>query len=453
MTGLTMPPPLLSPSARSSFLRMIEERVGLRLSVDQAASLDSIIIHMLAEHQYASPSELLQAMAGDARSVLLEGLAARLTVGETHFFRVAPQMEALRHVILPDLLKQHAADRRLAVWSAGCSTGEEPYTLAMLLREQLPAVDPWTIQLLATDLSHQSLARAREAHYGAWSFRSTPEAIRQRYFARETTGWRLSDAVRRMVNFAHMNIASDTLPEAFSDRRCFDLIVCRNVTIYFSPDATQRLYQRFADLLAPGGWLMLGPSDPPPAKTVPLEATYLPGAILWRLPQGPNSVTVARPNPTAPSFRPGHTAIQALSLVSREAKQARGALEAKRTSVAQTSRKPADPHMELQALSAKAHLDLGMSFLEQGMPGRAIECLRRATFLEPDHALAQFSLGRAYIQTADVGRARAALRHARRVLAALPDTEPVAGSDTILIGDLRHAIDVQLMAVAGANRV
>src|SRR5262249_3467433 len=162
------------------------------------------------------------------------------------------------------ILRRRESDRRLRIWSAGCSTGEEPYTLAVLLKEQA-VLDDWQVLLVGTDVNRESLRAAREARYPAWSFRATSEQFRQRYFTPLDDGarWRLNDAVRRMVRFAWSNLGAHPPTPPSND---FDLIVCRNVTIYFDDTATQRLYQMLIASLARGGWLMLGPSDPMPAE-------------------------------------------------------------------------------------------------------------------------------------------------------------------------------------------
>src|SRR5439155_17272183 len=137
----------------------------------------------------------------------------------------------------------------------------------------------WDVLLVGTDVNRESLRIAREGKYPAWSFRATPDEIRSRYFLASDTGWRLTDSIRRMTRFAWMNLGADSLMPPSPE---LDLIMCRNVTIYFDAAATQRLYQALVRALAPGGWLMLGPSDPVPADRGGLERVEVEGAVLWR---------------------------------------------------------------------------------------------------------------------------------------------------------------------------
>ena len=261
-------------------------------------------MQLLRTSAYTAPAELYTALAGGLLPEMLEVLGTSMTVGETHFFRVAPQIDALRNVVLPDLIARHTADRRLRVWSAGCSTGEEPYTLAMLICEQLPQLkQDWDIQLVATDLNRAALEVARLGVYGEWSFRDSPLDLRARYFTPTGKQWRLNDQVRGMVRFAHLNLAEDPFPFA-SGSDGIDLILCRNVTIYFGEHATQRLYVRFANALDPAGWLLLGPSDPVPTPASALEVTALDGALLWRRRQVASLVPPPRPARAAPARHP-----------------------------------------------------------------------------------------------------------------------------------------------------
>jgi chemotaxis protein methyltransferase CheR len=271
----------LSRSLRAAYVRLTEQRFGLRLTGTAIGQLDAVVLQSLAASSYSNPSQLFDAFAAGRLPRLFEVLATRLTSGETYFFSVTPQIEALRQVVLPDLIARHATDRRLCVWSAGCSTGEEPYTLAMLIREQLPTPRSWDIHLVASDINRAAIEVARLGVYGERSFRAPPSDIQTRYLARSDTRWQVSDLVRRMVQFATLNLVSDPPPFP-SDVEAVDLIVCRGVTMDFHELAAQRLYQRFARALTPSGWLILGPFDPPPMAGLGFEQVLLEGALLWR---------------------------------------------------------------------------------------------------------------------------------------------------------------------------
>ncbi|MBI4495179.1 MAG: protein-glutamate O-methyltransferase CheR [Chloroflexi bacterium] len=457
---------LLDPKVKAAFLSLVEQRFGLRVSDHQARHLDSAVPQLLAEAGFLTPWDLYSLLAEGRRPDLLETLAARLTTGETHFFRVGPHIEALQRVVLPAIVSRRLADRRLRLWSAGCSTGEEPYTLAILLCQQLAMPPAWDIQLLATDVSRPALDAGRRATYGEWSFRETPEEVRRRYFVPAGKQWRLVEPIRQMVRFAHLNLAADALLPRDLGTADFDLILCRNVTIYFSPEATQRLYRRLADALAPEGWLVLGPSDPVPLQPGLLEPVYLPGAVLWqRTPvEGKDGPVLAPPTPLIERPRPRHPLPVAPSAPAASgtgpplpAPLQEAVLDQEQVWAAQAgdrlaARQHAEQAVRARPLHAEAHLLLGMLLLEEGAADAALESLRRATFLAPHLALAHFGLGRACREVGNQGRARAALTQARWVLAAAPDDEPVPGCGGLVAGELRHAVESQLLGLRRASK-
>jgi chemotaxis protein methyltransferase CheR len=276
----------LGPSVRAAYVRLVEQRFGLRLTDTSIGQLDGIIPHLVATSPYSTPSQLFDALAAGLLPRLLEVLCTRLISAETSFFRIAPQIDALRQLVLPDLIVRHAEDRRLRVWSAGCSTGEEPYSVAMLIREQLPSLRAWDVRLVASDINRAAIDLARAGVYGEWSLRGSPGDLWTPYLTRSDTRWQVSDLVRSMVHFASLNLAADPPPFA-SDVECVDLIVCRDVTVSFHELATRRVYQRFARALTPSGWLVLGPTDPPPTRGLGFEEVALEGARLWR--RGPGA--------------------------------------------------------------------------------------------------------------------------------------------------------------------
>jgi chemotaxis protein methyltransferase CheR len=186
----------------------------------------------------------------------LREIAQELTVGETYFFRHNDQFRAFSEVALPARVEARAASRQLRLLSAGCSSGEEAYTLSMLTRER--AAGPgWEVAIHAVDLNPKALERAREARYSSWALRETPEHIQKQHFTSDARDYVLSKAIRESVRFEEGNLVADDswAPE------CFDVIFCRNVLMYFTPDNAQRVVARFARALAPGGFLFLGHAE------------------------------------------------------------------------------------------------------------------------------------------------------------------------------------------------
>ena len=466
---------LLRPELRSAFRELIEARTGIRLNDGQVRGLDQLIAGLVTRAgDDLTPDQLFAAFNAGGRADLFSDFAARVTIGETHFFRVAPQIAALREVVFPDLFQRRAAARRLTLWSAGCSSGEEPYTLAILLRDLVPTLDTWDVRLFATDLSEPALETARRAVYREWSFRETPPWVRQRYFTARGELWQLHDAIRQMVRFERVNLVADTYPPVLRGAGTLDLILCRNVTIYFNHTVSHDLYRRFAALLAPGGWLILGPSDPPPPRDCVLEPVYLTNAILWRKPlavevavpwplerESPPSkattaaLTPARPRVTLPLTNPLARAPRPARTTAPLAASPAERLATIHVQLGAGERDGAREALEVLARAAPlltaAHRLLGLLALEAGDTATALESLRRATFLAPEDSLAQYGLGRTYRALGDAVRAGAALRHARRILAPLSGESLIAGEDQLTVEKLRSALAAQLVLLEGGE--
>jgi len=182
-----------------------------------------------------------------------------LTTNETYFFREAYQLKAFTDEIIPELLKVKSANgnRSLRIWSAGCSTGEEPYTIAMLMLG-LKELHGWDIEIIGTDISQRVLQLARRGIYGKSSFRATDEYYLNRFFHEQDDGFRINEEVRGLVNISHLNLF-DTHRMIMLGK--MDLIFCRNVIIYFDIAAKKRVVESFHNSLCNGGFLLLGHSE------------------------------------------------------------------------------------------------------------------------------------------------------------------------------------------------
>jgi chemotaxis protein methyltransferase CheR len=308
----------------------------------------------------------------------------------------------------------------------------------MLVDELLPSAAGWKVHIVATDLNTLALETARQAVYSEWSFRGTSHTLRQRYFVPEGTRWRLVDAVRNMVQFTNHNLVDGDGPGGE-----FDLILCRNVTIYFSPEATRRAYQTLASSLTARGWLVLGASDPTPVMTSLLEPVYLPGVVCWR--KDAERVPMEPASP-APAFEPPpRVSLPARPFIRERVEAPRSAVQLGEPASAmeQAERLAAD-----QPTSAAAHLMLGMLCLDDGWIEAALTSLRRATFLDPGDPLAHFSLGRAWLLSGNAQRARASFLDARRQLVGMTVDAIVPGGGGTWASELHHAVETQLAALS-----
>lgn len=187
----------------------------------------------------------------------LEILAHHLTVGETYFFRESAGLNLLRDKIIPAIQAETPQQKKsLKIWSAGCSSGEEPYSIAILLRETLADFEQWHIDILATDINTQALTKAQKAVYTPWSFRDTPEHLKKRYFSQKGKNLELIAEIRNMVRFERLNLAAATLPDEENGIAQMDAIFCRNVLMYFSAEHIQQLAVKFHNSLKTNAWLI-----------------------------------------------------------------------------------------------------------------------------------------------------------------------------------------------------
>jgi chemotaxis protein methyltransferase CheR len=213
------------------------------------------------------------------RSVWIESY----TIHETYFFRDSPQWQSIERTVLPERIAARRSERRLKVWSAGCSTGDEAYTAAILIDQMLPDADLWTIQIIGTDISSDIVQKARRGQYREWSFRQTPLHVREEYFQPVAGNqWQILPKLSRYVRFETLNLKTGSYPSLLSGLFDFDLILCRNVLIYFAREEMGPTLSRMADCLAPGGFLALGPAEPPPPANLGLTLVASANSALYR---------------------------------------------------------------------------------------------------------------------------------------------------------------------------
>lgn len=196
----------------------------------------------------------------DSRRELTK-LLGLLTIGETYFFRYLAHFDALRHKVLPELIERNRQRRSLRLWSAGCSTGEEPYSLAILIKEHFPQLQDWDIRILASDINQQSLNKARSGLYGARSLRVADTALLRTWFRPQGREQQLDERIRKMVSFRYLNLQGEDYLRTLRVDEPFDVIFCRNVLIYFGQSTSRTVVAGFAGALRPGGYLFLGHAE------------------------------------------------------------------------------------------------------------------------------------------------------------------------------------------------
>lgn len=190
-------------------------------------------------------------------------LASCLTIGETYFFRDKSLFEIMRQKILPDIINNRKNfNKNLKIWSAGCSSGEEAYSIAILVKELIPEYENWNINIIATDINYKSLDKAREGIYGEWSFRGVDLNLKNKYFDKiENTRYKLKDSIMKLVKFHSLNLADSNYIVDGRIINNVDIIFCRNVLMYFSRPQINQIINRFYNIIINGGWLVVAPTE------------------------------------------------------------------------------------------------------------------------------------------------------------------------------------------------
>lgn len=432
-------------------------RGGLSRPIDAACErLDLGTVGALRDH-----------LADPANRVELERFVSSVTVGETHFFRIHPQVEAIRRLVLPDLLARHGGNRRLRILSAGCSTGEEPYSLAIIVDEMLPKRDGWDITILGTDIDREALDRAREASYGEWSFRGVPDEIRRRCFRREANRFRLHDHIRDMVRFEYLNLADDAEMERPLMREGFDLILCRNVLIYFPASIAMQVVARLERKLMPCGWLLTGHAEAPMVVFRELLDAYeQPETVVFRKRASgaplrsdfvpPDAVAPALPERPQPAATPD-TSDRAATIARLQVEAEDNPLDpsplllAARLLAAATQYEAAEQTvrsaLDRDELDSGAHYVHGLVLDGLGRSRDALDALRRAVYLDPGNALAHFSMAVALDRLGQRARAADVLAHLGRLLAVRESAEVIDALELLTVGRLRELVELRQRVV------
>jgi chemotaxis protein methyltransferase CheR len=405
---------------------LLHAAAGLTFDESRRDSLTFSIAERMSSTE-APDVQTYLAMLGGVQGVKeRQALLDEVTIPETHFFRNPPQVRALRKYVLPELLKQAASGRKLRIWSAGCSTGEEAYTVAILIRELLPPNVDWDIKILATDVSKRALAAASAAQYSERSFVMTDALDLSRWFVLDTTtgSWVVRDEVRELVEFRHQNLVTDQPP---FDAEQVDLILCRNVTIYFDRETTRRLMKRLHSRLRDGGYLFLGHAETLWQISDDFALVPLGDAFVYRrlegAPEGEKRRWVLRDRRTEEELRPTRAdrrrtdsdrrgraedelprprmsdLVPATSEVEAaiRVQPTRDPLDAVRAALVQGSYdEAADIAAEVVAatpLWAQAHYLQGVALTNLGRDADALVVLRKTVYLDPEHGFAHFLLG------------------------------------------------------------
>ncbi len=281
---------------------LLQRKLLMRLNALRLSSLEEYY-QLLATSIY--PKEL-QLTAAHFNSAMDNGLSTELngqnewkqllqllTTGESYFFRDSGQIFLLKNIVLPELIayqkqvwQQQGKERpTLRIWSAGCSTGEEAYSLAILVTELIPDWQSWHLHILGTDINIESIKKARQGVYGDWSFRTVDEQKKTAYFTRlKNNNWQIKDWIKQLVKFEYGNLVKDNFPDFKSDIYMMDLIVCRNVFVYFEAEAIAQVLRKFNQTLRPGGYLFTAHAELYGQQLDDFSAKVFPQSVIYQRP-------------------------------------------------------------------------------------------------------------------------------------------------------------------------
>ena len=255
--------PVLGRTDIEQFRTIVTCHLGLQYEDDKLDYLADVIrqrMPSVGRARFGSYSAYLGHLnASPKGSAEWRALAEKLTVNETFFFRNTDNFRALAETILPERIRAKAQAKQLRILSAGCSSGDEPYSLAIMVREALPDLDDWDVKIIGIDINPAILAKATQARYSEWSLRATSEEVRRRYFRADGADFVLSTEIQKMVSFEERNLVDED-PLFWASLAC-DVVFCRNVLMYFTPETARGVVRRISQALLPRGFLFLGHAE------------------------------------------------------------------------------------------------------------------------------------------------------------------------------------------------
>lgn len=480
--------------------------MGLYFSQERWVDLDRNIARAARYWGFSTTEEFVaRLLSSSLEHDPIESLADFLTISESYFWREAAVFDALRTQILPPLIRSRERGfRHLRIWCAGCSTGEEPYSIAILLRMLIPDLSAWRITILATDINPRVLSHAAAGIYRPWSFRNVSPTFQETYFRPTPSGtFELLPEIRQMVTFAPLNLAEDIYPSLITNTTGMDMILCRNVLMYFSREIAQRVGQRFRKSLINQGWLLVGASELSHTTFDQFESVSFTDAIVYRRVDEVKTLDslvspVRSKKPFVPRRPPGPQIGQRAQAdsfqLSDELPASQPDSQPDILPVALPVALPADlsarrsllptpvhtvgetlpPVVADQAMLARTlanegqlveawaaceralvdnKLDPGLHYLsalilrEQNLAQEAMYALRRVLFLSPTFVMAHFTLGNLVQATGDWVAARRSYQNVLDLLATLGPEDELPEADGVSVGRLRAIVQANLRTI------
>lgn len=274
----------LSEQLRHAFIRLIAKRTGLEIRErDKATLSEKIFLRMKYINLYLPEVyyQFLESLSPESHEEW-QNLVMLLTNSESYFFRDRELFTLLQTHLLPELIQRNQNNKTLRICSAGCSSGEEPYSLAILLKELIPDLERWNLIILGIDINQEAIQKAKAGIYTPWSFRRVDAEIKQRYFQQINNQYHIDSSIKKMVKFQTLNLVKDSFTQLNSELRDMNLILCRNVFIYFESSAIAKVLEKFYYTLQTSGYLITGHAELYSQNLSQFQTQVFPESIVYQ---------------------------------------------------------------------------------------------------------------------------------------------------------------------------
>lgn len=450
--------PALSKTEFELFQQLLVEESGLYFDIDKADSLYSALYERLKEKKCGSYAEYYSLLKFQPEGKLeLFNLLDLITIGETFFFRNEPQFEALMKYVLPEIVqnKMYSADKSIKIWSAGCSRGTEPYSIAIAVMQAVASYQNWNISILGTDINRNVLIRAKEAVYNERDISLLPPEYLCKYFKKDGKNYILNEDVKKLVEFKFYNLVKG--PFNLPEFQNLDIIFCRNVIIYFNSKTINQVITNFYNSLNPNGYLFLGHAEnlwqiPNKFTTIEFPNTFLYKKILHQIKKEIIEPFIAVPDihleklsrqikqkdKLESSEKSEHAHLAKAIFLANQAKYNEAIAELKKI-------------IQFDNLHSEAYYLYGVLAYKIGNFKEAEEQFKKVIYIEPDTVLAYYNLGNIYLYQKKFKQAQRELNNTIRLLEKMPKDKYIQYSEDFTVEFLLRACKNSLSKIAGAS--
>jgi chemotaxis protein methyltransferase CheR len=463
----------LPDSVLSQLSQFITAKTALHFAPERWDDLEYKVGSAAKEFGFTGKEEFIQWMLSSPLTTgQMDIVASYLTIHETYFWREPKVFDALVAQVLPALVSSREnSSRRIRIWSAGCATGEEPYSIAIALRRAIPDLEDWHTTILATDINTRILSKAMAGVYSKWSFRNAPPWLIEDYFHCKKDGvFEILPEIKKMVTFTYLNLAEDIYPSVLNDTNAIDIIFCRNVLMYFAPERARQVGQGLYRSLVEGGWLMVGACELSQLCFPQFASVQFSGAIAYQKETQGSLLPDVFPYELTPPLFQFHEDEKALVTANQSLPQNEYAAVLEQTAQAadpeipektKEETLPSKAHL-IRALADQGKLNEALTLCEESLasdklnPGLHFLCaiilqelnrideagasFKRTLYLDQNFLLAHFALGNLGLRQ---GNGRAAKKYFENVLALLKENRPddiLPESEGLTAGRFREII-------------